>query len=111
MVLSKLGRKDYLIAAHLALELCQLVIVTQMMMRDNKKNTNIHRFGDEEDVPVLRSLLHLKGSADLTDGSAATDILSALFLAAEYMDKVSVELGLGYVVKSDRLREMERLFS
>ena len=60
MVLVKLGRKDYLVAAHLVLELCQLNIVIQMLIRDNIKNTDIHRFGNAEDVPILHSLIQLK---------------------------------------------------
>ena len=76
MVLVKLGRKDNLIAAQLALELCQLIIVIQMLARDEKKGTNIHRFGDDEAVPIFNAL-----------AGASFDISSVLFTAADMLDK------------------------
>jgi len=86
MVLIKLGRSDYLIAAHLVLELCQIVIVMQMFVRDEEKKTNIHRFGDCEDVPILHSIPLLKSR----DNKSTQDgILNILFYAAKHMDKIS----------------------
>jgi hypothetical protein len=85
MVLVKLGRKDYLIAAHLVLELCQLIIVIQMLTRDQMKNTDRHRFGDKEDVPVLHGLLRLEES------NSEDEILSILFQAAKHMDSERTE--------------------
>ena len=75
MVLVKQGRKDNLIAAHLALELCQLIIVIQMLARDEAKGTNIYRFGDDEDVPILRAM-----------AGVSVDTDSLLRLAVLYMD-------------------------
>lgn len=51
--LGKLMRKDYLIASHLAHMLIQEGLVLQMIMRDNEKNTNFHRFGDGEELEYL----------------------------------------------------------
>ena len=103
MVLTKLGRKDYLIASHLALGLCQTVIVIQMMLRDNEKCTNIHRFGGAEDVPVLESLV-------LGEGGTKEKILSLLFHAAKRMDEICIQLDLGYAAKSDVLENLRKLF-
>ena len=105
-VLTKLRRKDYLVAAHLALELCQLVVVIQMLIRDKEKSTNIHRFGDAEVVPVLNSLIRLNDGADSSECSTPKDILDVLYLAADYMDKVSEQLGLGCLAKGELLRAM-----
>ena len=104
MVLAKLGRRDYLIAAHLALELCQLIIVVQMLHRDAEKGTNVHRFGDGEDVPVLRSLVRLGNDNAPVEGSTRDDILSALFNAAECMDKMCLRLGMDYAAKCTELK-------
>jgi predicted nucleotidyltransferase len=72
LALVKLGLNDYLIAAHLALELFQLNIVLQMLIRDFEKNTNVHRFGDKESVPVLQHF-----------SSRDTEIINMLFHAAD----------------------------
>ncbi|MCL2372460.1 MAG: hypothetical protein FWC78_03560 [Defluviitaleaceae bacterium] len=96
MVLAKLGRRDNLIAAHLALEICQIIIVMQMLQRDRQKGTNIHRFGDDEAVPVL----------DIPPlvGDNRERILAIVFSAAACMDAAAVELGYGQ--KSEILRGM-----
>jgi len=100
MVLVKLGRNDYLIAAHLVLELCQLIIHVQMLMRDEAKKTDKHKFGDCEDVPILHSLVQKK-KRDTED-----EILYILFQAAENMDKMSAKLELGYHNRNNKLREL-----
>ncbi|WP_201763492.1 hypothetical protein [Chengkuizengella marina] len=46
-------RKDYLIASHLAHKLTQESLVLQMIVRDNEKNTNFHRYGYEEVLDYL----------------------------------------------------------
>jgi len=97
MVLVKLGRKDYLIAAHLVLELCQLIVVIQMMERDNAKGTNMHRFGDGEDVPVLQALFQ-------SDGSTEDIILAILFEAAKHMDEIAATVDRGYTKRTNKLR-------
>ena len=109
MVLIKLGRRDYLIASHLALELCQLIIVIQMLIRDNEKNTNIHKFGDAEDVPILHSLVRLKNSFGSAEGDTVADISSILSQASEYMDEIATNLNLGYRKKSEVLKTMRHM--
>jgi hypothetical protein len=99
MVLVKLGRKDFLIAAHLALELCQLNIVIQMLIRDEEKKADFHRFGDGEVVPVLRSLMPQEDK---------NEVLSILFSAAEHMDKISATVYPKYVNRSDTLKALCR---
>jgi len=95
MTLTKLGRMDYLTAAHLTLGLCQVNIVVQMLARDEAKNTNIHRFGDKEDVPILHDLLQLN------KGNMSEKILSILFLAAEHVDRT---------MRTDKLRILQNMF-
>ena len=102
MVLTKLGRKDYLIAGHLALELCQQLIVLQMLRRDDVTKTDIHRFGSGEDVPVLHSLLRLNAH----DKGMEEIILDILFAAAGHMDAACAELYKS-PEKSSRLLEIK----
>jgi hypothetical protein len=103
-VLIRLGRNDFLIAAHLALELCQLNIVIQMLIRDEEKKTNIHRYGDGEDVPVLHSLL----PNERNDFSQETksEILNVLFASAKQMDKILLAAFPKYKERSEKLIAM-----
>ena len=105
MVLVKLGRKDYLIAAHLALELCQLNIVMQMLARDEDKKTHIHRFGDSEDVPVLYALTSLNSRRDRIN-NGKDEILKILFLSAEHMDKITASIKPGYIFRLAKLNDL-----
>ena len=106
-VLIKIGRGDYLIASHLVLELCQLVIVIQMLVRDKAKSTNVHRYGDKEDVPIISSLLNNQNKNILFD-CMIIKILSILYLAAEQMDVISDMYKLDYIRKKDKLKTMQR---
>jgi len=101
LVLAKLGRRDNLIAAHLALEAWQLVVVVQMLERDNKKGTSIHRFGDGEAVPVL-GCSFIPGRPFL-DYRTAGKILGMVYSAAGHMDEALQKLDLGYARKGGRL--------
>jgi len=103
LAMVKLGRRDNLVAAHLVLELCQLNIVIQMILRDNKKGSNIHRFGDKEDVPILKSLIELK------ENSIENEILSILYQAAEHMENLSTPF-INKTDKKAKLHEMQYLF-
>jgi len=102
MVLTKLGRGDYLIASHLALGLCQQIIVLQMIVRDYKKGTHIHRFGDKENVPVFDGLF-----SATCEGDAKSKILNMLFVAAEQMDKAAMELSERYTCKTHKLKAIQ----
>ncbi|MCL1807859.1 MAG: hypothetical protein FWG31_09180 [Oscillospiraceae bacterium] len=105
-VLVKIGRGDFLIASHLVLELCQLIITVQMLIRDREKNTNIHRFGDREDVPILSSLFKLKYVYGLP-GTMAKDIVSLLYAAAEHMDAIAETVCDGYARKLKTLKAIQ----
>ena len=109
-VLVKLGRGDYLIAAHLALELCQLIIVVQMLDRDDLKGTNIHRFGDRENVPILHRLLMLEYS-DLSSGENIVDeILRILFASAQEMDDIASRFDASYFQRTVVLGSLHSLY-
>jgi len=99
MILIKLGRKDNLVAAHLTLELYRLIIVLQMLQRDNEYTADIHRFGGNEDVPVISLLTRLKES------NCKEIIIELLYGAAEYMDEVSGSYG----VKSGKTSKLKKI--
>jgi len=99
-VLVKLGRKDNLVASHHVLELCQLIIVIQMIIRDNVKNTEMHRFGNSEDVPILHKLA---GSSKI---KCEDEVLFILYQAAEHMDKVSSSFNKN-VNQTNKLKEIQ----
>jgi len=100
MILVKIGRKDNLIASHLALELYQLLIVVQMLVRDQKKGTNIHRFGDNEDICFMCTPGLLSNISDNGSDTAGT-VFKLTFSAAMEMDRLVVDYGLNYPGKSD----------
>ena len=108
MALMKIGRNDFLIAAHLALELCQLNIVMKMLERDNEKNTNIHRFGEKE-LAFMPSCSHVGVPISL-DNETANDILRIIFHASEYMDMTSAKLIKEYCSRSDSLKNICRTY-
>ena len=91
LVLAKIGRGDYLVAAHLVLELCQMTIVIQMLIRDDEKGTNVHRFGDKENVPILASLFDLMSQPTYAKDDGAEQIRAVLFRVAKQMDEISVQ--------------------
>ena len=110
LVIAKIGRGDYLIAAHLALELCQIVIVIQMMIRDYEKGTNVHRFGDKENVPILASLFELMSQPANAKEDVVEQIRAVLFRAAIQMDEISAQLNVSRADQSDKLRKIAQLF-
>jgi hypothetical protein len=110
MVLVKHGRGDYLIAAHLSLELCQLIVVLQMLARDNAKNTEIHRFGDKEDIPVLHGLLELKSICGLSKKDSGDEIIGILFYAAEQMDNMLKHWITDTKYNSGKLKRLQSYF-
>ncbi|MCL2355983.1 MAG: hypothetical protein FWC70_02330 [Defluviitaleaceae bacterium] len=103
MVLVKIGRKDNLIAAHLALEMCQLIIVIQMLARDEEKGTNIHRYGNSEAVPILYSFASFGPGCDTVD-----KILAILFSATAETDRTTENFG--YAKKSDVIKKLMHQF-
>ena len=109
LVLAKIGRGDYLVAADLALELCQMTIVIQMLIRDDEKGTNVHRFGDKENVPILVSLFELMGQSAYAKDDVAEQIRAVLFRAAMQMDEISVQFN--QQSKSPRLYALAKAVS
>lgn len=56
----KFKRKDFLIGGHLLLACMQDILVLKMVERDHKKQTNIHRFGDQENIQNILGLTQFK---------------------------------------------------
>jgi len=110
MVAVKLGRKDHLIAAHLALELCQMNIAIQMLVRDNAKGSDIHRFGGGEDVPILHSWTKLNGSNKLRENTSKDNILHILLQAAKQMDTTFASLDTLYKSRTKILVNLLDMF-
>jgi len=104
MVLTKLGRGDYLIASHLALGLCQQIIVLQMLVRDYEKGTHIHRFGDRENVPIFDRLF-----SATCEGDTKSKTMDMLFMAAKQMDKSAMALSKGYICRTDKLKAIHAI--
>jgi len=102
LILDKLGRSDNLTASHLVFELCQIIIVIQMLLRDEAKKTNIHKSGDNECVPILTSLLSANISSTGND-KTKNEILGILFLASKHMDDLAGGLLAGYESKTEKL--------
>ena len=111
LVLAKIGRGDYLVAAHLALELCQMTIVIQMLIRDYEKGTNVHRFGDKENVPILASLFDLMSQSAYAKDDVVEQIRVILLWAAAQMAEMSAQLKVSSISQSSRLNEIMELFS
>ena len=110
LVIAKIGRGDYLVATHLALELCQMTILIQMLIRDDEKGTNVHRFGDKENVPILASLFDLMSqSAYVKDDDVVEQIRAVLFQAVIQMDEISAQFN--HQSKSPRLYALAKAVS
>ena len=69
---AKLGRKDRLIAGHLALEVARTCLVEAMLLRDRDTGTTIHRQGTDRDdvVETLWAVLDDPPSQELLDDLA-----------------------------------------
>ena len=108
MVLVKLGRRDFLIASHLALELCQMNIVILMLIRDHEKKTNIHRFGDGEDVLMLQRMAQLNENGEKHENETVANILNILFEAAQVMDETVATLDIDDIKRTENLRMLQK---
>lgn len=76
-------RNDNLIGMHLLLDLIREYLVLEMIDRDNRRKTNIHRFGDNERLPDAIKLSHIAES----DKEMVLDYIAKL--AYEYDQKLS----------------------
>jgi len=105
MALVKLGRKDNLIAAHLALEMQQILIGIQMIIRDDNKGTNIHRFGGAEEIPFLVTPKRVSAPVNL-NCDTANAVLAILISAVDEMDNALKKHRFEHSMKSDVLAAM-----
>lgn len=94
--LGKLMRKDYLIASHLAHMLIQEGLVLQMIIRDNEKSTNFHRFGYGEELEYLTII----NQEDILFANTSDDyfnhIARLLYSAVKSYDSLSLSLNNSY---------------
>ena len=56
VAIKKIMRNDNLIGVHLVLDIIRELIVLQMINRDIKKGTSIHRYGDDEQIDILNKI-------------------------------------------------------
>lgn len=85
----KFCRQDNLIGMHLLLDLIREYLVLEMVERDQRKRTNIHRYGDHERLPGAIQL----SQTDESDTMGLLDFIAQL--AAAYDQKL-VSLVEGY---------------
>lgn len=103
----KIGRKDNLTAAHLTLGLYQQTVVIQMLVRDSVKNTNTHRYGDNEHVPAVDALVLLADVIQIeTDMPMEDNILRMIFTATGLMDKLMLSISKDYIPRNGMFHEI-----
>ena len=99
--LGKLMRKDYLISCHLAHMLIQEALVLQMIMRDNEKGTNIHRYGYSEELDYFslysKEDIHYAKTSDET----YNHIARLLYCAVKSYDRLYYFIDNLYVSRLD----------
>lgn len=92
----KFMRNDNLIGTHLLLDNLKLLLEAEMMERDRLKKTNIHRFGEEENIDELLALSQLK-----LDGK--NKIINYLNAVGEKYDQVMLKKVKDYELKTPYL--------
>ena len=97
--ISKVIRGDFLIGSHLALEMAQNCVVLQMMLRDLRKGTNIHRTGDFEKVDILNKI------GDLHDLKSPQNIFSIIKESGKLFDKLASKYDKKYKTRYDVLKK------
>lgn len=85
LALRKVGRGDFLIARHLILEVIQELLIIEMINRDNKKGTDRHRFGDEENFVEAIEL------SDLMSGYKK-DLIDCIMTVGEVYHKLILQI-------------------
>lgn len=85
--LGKLFRKDYLIADHLTHMNLNETLVQQMVLRDQEKGTNHHRYGDAEERAYEK---YLMGCPFCTGDEGHDRIAGKLYAAAAAYDELMV---------------------
>lgn len=85
VAIAKLGRRDLLIGAHLALEVARQTLVLSMLIRDRETGTTVHHAGtgrDHDADAVASALAQLATGADATGWLGLLERLRAPFDAA-----------------------------
>lgn len=90
-------REDHLIGTHLLLDNLQILLEMEMRKRDERKQTNIHRFGDGENVKELLALAQLQWKKK-------SQIANYLCAIGEQYDRMMLERNATYEPKNDHLR-------
>lgn len=96
---SKIIRGDYLVGSHLALEMAQNCVVLQMMIRDKRKGTTVHRTGDCEYVQIISN------SGYLESLQMPVNILKLIDRSGFEFDRLAKEYSEDYIGKYEKLTE------
>ncbi|MDP4093506.1 MAG: hypothetical protein Q8920_09110 [Bacillota bacterium] len=104
--LGKLMRKDYLISSHLAHMLIQEGLVLQMEMRDKEKNTNIHRYGYEEELEYLKVFNDEDSAFARTPNETYNYISKLLYSAVKSYDRLSYLIDNSYKQRFENYLEI-----
>lgn len=108
--LGKLMRKDYLISSHLAHTLIMEVLVAQMVIRDNKYNTNFHRYGHSEKLEYLEVDVTLANEFKISKDVTYNHIVEILYQAIISYDKTILQLNSNYISRCKLFLEIWRSY-
>ena len=89
VTINKFCRRDNLVGLHLLLDLVREYLVLEMVERDHRKQTNIHRYGDYEHLPEPIQLARI-------DASDTKQILDYIAKLAYAYDQKLASLVEGY---------------
>ena len=106
--LGKLFRRDYLIADHLAHMNLNETLVQQMVLRDQKKGTNHHRYGDGEERIYEKYL----SVCPLCTGDDSHDrIAKKLYAAAVAFDELMLHFEPAWEARTPLFAELWRCYA
>lgn len=106
--LGKLFRRDYLIADHLAHMNLNETLVQQMVLRDQKKGTNHHRYGDGEERVYEKYL----SVCPLCSGDDSHDrIAKKLYAAAAAFDELMVHFEPAWEARTPLFTELWQCYA
>jgi hypothetical protein len=98
IAIKKFARKDNLVGMHLLMDLIKEYLVVEMIERDIKHRTNIHRFGYEEQLPDTVKLSYV-------DGSDKVQIFDYIKRLAYEYDKKLMSNIKGYISKYPQIAD------
>lgn len=99
--LAKLYRDDFLIADHLANMSINETLVQQMVLRDIKYGTNIHRYGHKEQLEYLK--MDMNNCPYKRDNPIFNMIAQKIYCAVTAYDKLSAEFYQQYKSRKETL--------